>query len=130
MYGWQKTRYSVYKTTIHLVFVVKYRKKVLTQEALVLLENVFAKTCQKLACTLLAFGGEADHVHLLVSLSPKVAICKWVGRLKGFSSFELKRTLGKTIRKILWGKNLWRSSYCVVSCGGASLDVVKNQVRS
>jgi len=75
-----KTRYSIYKLTIHIIFVVKYRRKVFEKDALSLLEKIFAHTCEKLECKLIEFGGERDHVHLLVSLSPKLAIYKLVAR--------------------------------------------------
>ena len=78
---------------------------------------------------LLEFGGEEDHVHLFVSLSPKVALCHFVGRLKGASSYAVRKEFGNKI-KGLWGKHLWSPSYCAVSCGGASLDVIKEYVKN
>jgi len=126
----KKTRYSVYKLTIHIIFVVKYRRKVFGKNALSLLEKVFDHTCKKLECELIEFGGESDHVHLLVSLFPKIAISTLVGRLKGFSSYVLRKRMGKEISTKLWGKHLWSPSYCIVSCGGASLDVVKSYVAN
>ena len=45
-----KTRYLVYKLTIHMIFVVKYRRKVFTKDALSLLEKVFGRTCEELEC--------------------------------------------------------------------------------
>ncbi len=125
-----KTRYSVYKLTIHIIFVVKYRRQVFEKHALSFLEKIFADTCERLECKLIQFGDERDHVHLLVSLSPKVAICKLVGRLKGCSSYVLRKTMRKEISSKLWGKHLWSPSYCVVSCGGASLDIVKSYVAN
>ena len=127
-----KTRYSVYKLTIHIVFVVKYRRKVFEKNSLSLLKKAFFDTCTcyKLECKLIEFGGESDHVHLLVSLSPKVAICKLIGRLKGFSSYILRKIMKKEISNKLWGKHLWSPSYCVVSCGGASFDVVRSYVSN
>ena len=116
--------------TIHIVFVVKYRRKIFEKHAFSLSEKIFADTCDRLECKLVEFGGEGDHVHLLVSLSPKVAICKLVGRLKGCSSYVLRKTMRKEISSRLWGKHLWSPSYCVVSCGGASLDVVKSYVAN
>lgn len=127
---WNKTRYGVYKMNIHLVFSVKYRKKVITKPALLVLKNTFSRVCKELECELMEFGGEADHVHLLVGLSPKITICKLVGRLKGASSYEIRKKFVREMRSKLWGKHLWSPSYCVVSCGGASLDVVKRYIEN
>ncbi len=115
---------------IHLVFSVKYRKKVITEPALLVLKDTFSRVCKELECELMEFGGEADHVHLLVRFSPKITICKLVGRLKGASSYEIRKKFGHQMRSKLWGKHLWSPSYCVVSCGGASLDVVKRYIEN
>ena len=83
-----------------------------------------------MGCELVEFGGEADHVHLLVSLSPKVPIYELVGRLKGASSHQIRKRFGYQMKRLLWGKHLWSPSYCVVSCGGASLEVIKRYVKN
>lgn len=127
---WLRTRYAVYKNTLHMVFAVKYRKKILTTKVLLLLEEVFRSTCKRLECFLLEFGGESDHVHLLVDVSTKMPIYKLVGELKGASSYRVRKNFTMEIKKRLWVKHLWSPSYCVVSCGGASIDVVKSYVQN
>ena len=74
---------------------------------------------------LLEFGGEDDHVHLLVSAHPKTAVYALVGKPKGKSSSILRQEFWSEIKKRLWGNHFCSPSYCVVSCGGAPLDVVK-----
>lgn len=77
---------------------------------------------------LLEFGGENDHVHLMVSCPPKLAVADLVGKLKGKSSYVLRKEFWPQIKTKLWGSHLWSPSYCVVSCGGAPLDSVKQYV--
>ena len=81
-------------------------------------------------CELLEFGGEHDHVHLMVSIHPKVAVSNLVGKLKGKSSYILRREYWNRIKTMLWGNHFWSPSYCVVSCGGASLDVIKQYIEN
>lgn len=88
-----------------------------------LLQNI-AETC-----LLLEFGGEDDHVHLMVAVHPKVAVSHLVSKLKGKSSYVLRRDFWENVRHKLWGSHFWSPSYCVVSCGGASLDVVKAYIE-
>ena len=72
---------------------------------------------EKWECELLEFNGEADHVHLLLSLNPKVAPSVFVNNLK-----ELKR--------YYWNKPVfWSRSYCIISCGGAPLSVIQQYIE-
>ena len=79
---------------------------------------------------LIEFGGKDDHVHLLVTVPPKLAIANLVGKLKGKSAYFLRKEYTKQLRKKLWGDHLWSPSYYVVSCGGAPLDIVKAYVEN
>lgn len=130
MYEWRTGRSCVFKNHVHLVFVTKYRRDVLTLEMLNRLKEIFIETCEQMDCALLEFGGEDDHVHILVAANPKVAIANLVGKLKGKSSYLLRKEYWNMIKKKLWGANFWSPSYCVVSCGGASLKVIKQYIEN
>jgi putative transposase len=130
MYEWRTGRSCFYKNNVHLVFVTKYRRDVFTVEMLNRLKEIFIETCQQMDCEILEFGGEHDHVHLMLSVHPKIAIANLVGKLKGKSSYFLRKEYWNTIKKKLWGSHFWSPSYCVVSCGGASLDVIKNYIKN
>jgi putative transposase len=130
MYPWRTGRSCVYKNIVHLVFVTKYRRDVFDFYMLSRLKQIFTETCTQMQCELIEFGGEDDHVHLLVNIPPKLAISNVVGKLKGKSSYFLRREYWNKLKIKLWGKNLWSPSYCVVSCGGAPLDIVKQYVKN
>ena len=83
-----------------------------------------------LDCELLEFGGEHDHVHFMVSAHPKIALSNLIGKLKGKSSFMLRKTFWEQIKPKLWGNHFWSPSYCVVSVGGASFDVIKQYIEN
>ena len=97
-------RHCVYNLHVHLVFVIKYRRKVLTAAILGELRNIFSLVCVRFESKLLEFDGEADHVHLLVGYPPKVAISKL-------------------------GKALWSPSYFACSCGGASISIIRQYIE-
>lgn len=125
MYEWRTGRSCIYKNQIHLVFVTKYRRDVLTLEMGETLQEVFVETCAQMDCELMEYGFEDDHVHLMVQAHPKLAISNLVGKLKGKSSYVLRRQYWNQVKKKLWGKTFWSPSYCVVSCGGGSIEQVK-----
>ncbi|OGT42922.1 MAG: cytosine methyltransferase [Gammaproteobacteria bacterium RIFCSPHIGHO2_12_FULL_37_34] len=130
MYKWRTGRSCVYKNYLHLVFVTKYRRHVFTLEILNRLKEICDETCAQMKCTLLEFNGEHDHVHMMVIVHPKVAVANLIGKLKGKSSYLLRREYFSVIKKKLWGNHFWSPSYCVVSCGGASLKVIKEYIEN
>jgi putative transposase len=129
-YEWRTGRYCVFKNYYHLVFVTKYRRDVFTKEMIERMRQIFVETMQQMDGELLEFGGEDDHVHLMVSCHPKLAISNLVGKLKGKSSYFLRKEFCPIIRKKLWGAQLWSHSYCVVTCGGAPLEILKQYVEN
>ncbi len=66
----------------HLVFVTKYRRKVFTAAMLTYCETIMREVCTDLGADLVEFNGEADHMHLLVSYPPSLAISTLVQRLQ------------------------------------------------
>ena len=130
MYEWRTGRSCVFKNTVHLVFVTKYRRGVFTAEMLARIHDVIQETCLQMDCELHEFNGEDDHVHMLVSVHPKLAISNLVGKLKGKSSYVIRREYWDRVRTMLWGKHFWSPSYCCVSVGGATLDIVKAYIEN
>ena len=122
-------RHCVFKNFIHLVFVTKYRRDVLTEPMLKRIEELMKETCEQMECELIKFNGEDDHVHLMVSVHPKVPVSSLVGKLKGKSAYFLRQEFAREVKKKLWGEHFWSPSYCVVSCGGAPLETVKKYIE-
>lgn len=82
--------------------------------------------CEDFGAELIEFNGEDDHVHLLVSYPPKVALSTLVNSLKGVSSRRLRANHQiKTHRN-----HLWSPSYYAASSGGATLETLKQYIRN
>lgn len=112
---------------VHLVFVTKYRRHVFTKSMLADLRDTFASVCTDFEATLVEFEGEDDHVHLLVTYPPKVAVSKLVNSLKGVSSRLLRQRHPALMRRYFQGV-LWSPSYFAASCGGAPLSILKQYI--
>ena len=93
------------------------------------LHPVMAKICTDFEATLEAFDREDDHVHLPVCYPPKVALSTLVNRLKGASSRVIRRENFPEVARHLCGEHFWSPSYCVASCGGAPLEIIKRCVE-
>jgi putative transposase len=125
---YRRGRSVVYALHVHLVFVTKYRRRVLDEAATHTLRTIFAKVCEDFAAELRACDGEDDHVHLLVEYPPTVAIPTLVNSLKGVSSRLLRQQRPDIVRRY-WKNVLWSPSYFAASCGGAPLSIIQRYVE-
>ena len=126
----RKGRQVAYSLSAHLVFTTKYRRHALGLEALAIIEASCRKVCADFEATLDEFSGEDDHVHLLVSYPPKVALSKLVNSLKGVSSRRVRAAQLPSLQAKLWGNRLWSPSYYAGSTGGASIAVVRRYIEN
>lgn len=122
-------RHCVYTLHAHLVFVTKYRQKVLTAEALGVLKGLFEKICLGFEAILVEFDGEDDHVHLMIEYPPKYALSKIVNSMKGASSRVLKKQCPDVADRYYKGA-LWSPSYFAGSVGGAPLSILKQYIKN
>ncbi|MCA1795855.1 MAG: IS200/IS605 family transposase [Desulfobacteraceae bacterium] len=121
-------RHCIFNMHVHLVFVTKYRKKVLDAKAIGILRESFTKVCIDFEAELVEMNGEHDHVHLLVHYPPKVAISTLVNSLKGVSSRVL-RSRYPDVAKRYYKNVLWSPSYFAASCGGAPISIIRQYVE-
>lgn len=122
-------RHVVFSLQVHLVFVPKYRRAVITERVFSVLHAAWEQVCRDFECELRETGWESDHVHLLVGYPPKVALSRLVNSLKGVSARRVRAADLPEVRGKLWGTHFWSPSYCAVSCGGAPLETVKRYIE-
>jgi len=125
----RRGRTCVFLLHTHLVFVTKYRRLVFTKKVLTELRKIFDSVCKDFNAVLVEFDGKDDHVHLLVNYPPKISISSLVNSLKGVSSRMIRKKNFASIRKALWKNSLWSPSYFASSCGGDSLDILKEYIQ-
>ncbi len=122
--------HCVYSIQTHLVLVTKYRRRCFTEEMLQRMKEIFTSLCKMWDCELLEFGGEADHVHLLLSLHPNIAPAKFVNNLKTVSSRYVRKEFAEHLRKFYWKPVLWTRAYCLLSAGGAPIETIRKYIES
>jgi putative transposase len=123
-----RRHHSVAMLHAHLIFCTKYRRQVLTPRVFEALRRSVAQTAHALGLVVEAIEADQDHVHVLFAFPPNLALSTITQRIKGASSRFIRQQRFPDVLKKLWGRHLWAPSYCVVSCGGAPLDVVKRYV--
>jgi putative transposase len=123
---YRKERHSVTDLKIHLICVTKYRRPVLNDDGLKLIEQSFREVGLKMNFQILEFNGEMDHVHALIEYPPKLSISQITNSLKGVSS----RRYGQAGYKKPHQESLWSPSYFAVSVGGATIEVLKQYINN
>ena len=126
----RKKRHATFLLNVHLIFIVKYRKKVLFDTQLKYLEELFIETLEENDCELIEFNGELDHIHLIISYEPKHSISQIINNLKGRSSRLLKRDFPDTAFNLEMKSSLWTRSYFAGSVGGVDLDILKKYIEN
>jgi len=126
----RKGSHSVYSIHLHLVFVTKYRRKVITIAMLERMNEIFGQVCRKTNSILLEFSGESDHVHALVDLHPDNNISAFIGSLKSASSRILRKEFESHLEQFYNKPVLWSGSYYVASTGGAPIEKIKAYIKS
>lgn len=126
---YHKANRSVYSLNAHIVFVTKYRKKILNLDMINRLEEIFVETCIKWKARVREFNAESDHCHILVDYPPDVALTKLIANLKTVSSRYLRKEF-PVIKEAYRKPVLWTASYFVVSCGGITVEQLKKYVQN
>ena len=123
--------HCVFNLKAHLIFVVAYRRKVISSTILERLKELFSEVCRRDRVRLMECSGEEDHVHLLISYPPTICQSNLVRKLKTISSLKIRQEFSNQIRRMLWGKRFWTKSYCVISVGdGATSAIIERYIKN
>lgn len=111
-----KTRHTHYTIAYHLVWIPKYRRRVLTGEVQKETRRLIAHCCEQHGVTLLALETDEDHIHVLVSAPPRLSPAMIANLLKGYSSRFLREKFPH-LKKVCGKEQLWTQSYYVATSG-------------
>ena len=125
----ESNNHSIFSLKYHLVLVVKYRRKVIDDEISKRLREIFEYIEPAYKISLQEWNHDKDHVHVLFSAHPKSELSKFLNTYKSASSRLIKQE-NPRIRKQLWKEFFWSRSYCLISTGGAPIEVIKKYIES
>lgn len=112
----KRGRCYVYDIQYHIVWCTKYRRKVLHNEVETRLKEIITEQSKQHNFDIISIETDEDHIHLLISCSPQHYIPNLLKMFKGNSARLLFKEF-PSLKKYLWGGNLWNPSYfiCTVS---------------
>jgi putative transposase len=121
--------HAVYLLRLHIVLVTKYRRKVLTPKVLSYAETIFSSILEGWRCRLIEFGGEEDHVHLLIDIHPALNISTLINNLKSASSRRIRNKFPDHIKKFYGKPVFWHRAYFAGTVGNVTLEIIRRYVE-
>lgn len=122
-------RHSVFKLYYHLILVIKYRRRVLDDNISETLKKHFIKIGNDFQVILEEWNHDIDHIHVLFRSEPTTNLSKFINAYKSASSRLIKIAYPE-IKDKLYQEAFWTKSYCLLTSGGASIDVIKQYIKT
>ena len=129
MQNYRKTSHTTYDCKYHIVWITKYRKKVLVGLVAERVRELIRGICKEHDVEILKGHVSIDHVHLFVSVPPHLAISKLVQYLKGKSSYKMMIE-NKQFSREFWGRHVWGRGYFVASSGNITDEVIMEYIEN
>ncbi|MDP6966588.1 MAG: IS200/IS605 family transposase [Candidatus Marinimicrobia bacterium] len=128
MKDWRSLAHTKWECKYHVVFVPKYRQKVLYGKRRRRVGEILRELCRQKGIELLEGHAMVDHIHLCVSIPPKFAVAMAIGYLKGKSAIRIHRELlGRN--KGFANLHFWVRGYCV-STVGLDEEAIREYIRN
>ncbi|WP_106769173.1 IS200/IS605 family transposase [Paenibacillus faecalis] len=121
--------HSVFLMYYHLIFVVKYRRKVFDDEISDYAKDMFIKLGKKYNISLVQWNHDFDHIHILFKAHPNTELSKFINAYKSASSRMIKKDFPQA-RKKLWKEMFWSRSFCLLTTGGSPINIVKKYIEN
>ena len=124
----RKLSHVYYKCEYHIVFVPKYRYRILTGLVKTLVEHDVASISSWKEVEVQELNVQSNHVHLVCSIPPKISISDYMGILKGKLAIKLFKSYPDLKKKPYWGNHFWTRGY-FISTIGLDAEMIKRYVR-
>ncbi|MGH3086479.1 MAG: IS200/IS605 family transposase [Rubrobacteraceae bacterium] len=125
----QKSAHSAYAMHYHLIFCTACRAKAITEPVGERLKDIVEELMPNFGAAPVAQETDLDHIHILFSTKPSTELTKLINSLKGVTARRIRQEFPET-RKHLRGDKFWSPSYCLITTGQASIDVLKQYIDS
>ena len=117
MSRFRKLSQTIWHCKYHIVWVPKYRFRILTGKVSVEVERCIRAFSEQQGCEVVELNVQVDHVHLLVMVPPKVSISGFVGTVKGRTAIRVFNKFRELKERPYWGNHFWSRGYCVDTVG-------------
>lgn len=120
--------HSVFLLYYHLVLVVKYRRQVFDDTMSEFAKDIFLRISKLYNITLEQWNHDKDHIHIMFRAHPNTEMSKFINAYKSASSRLIKKNF-PAVRRKLWKEMFWSRSFCLLTTGGAPIEVIKKYIE-
>lgn len=121
--------HTVFYHRYHIVWITKYRYKVLSGELGSRIRDIIRQVCNELGVKIIKGVVSADHVHMMVSIPPQHAVSDVVRRMKGRSSYKVQQEF-PALKKRYWGRHFWARGYFCTTSGNVTDDIILQYIQN
>ena len=120
---YDKGKHCTFHHRYHLVWITKYRFKVLRGDVRLRVREIIRQVCAENGVRIISGVLSSDHVHMLVSIPPKLSVSDLMRKMKGRSSHKVQREF-PALKKRYWGRHFWGRGYFSATNGAVTEGVV------
>ena len=117
MAKWKKLSHTIYQCKYHIVCYPKYRYRILKGAVAEFVEQTLRMLCEWRNIETLEMSVKEDHIHMILSIPPRLSISEVMGMLKGKTAIKLFKSFPALKKKPYWGNHFWSRGYCVSTIG-------------
>ncbi len=128
MSRFRKLSHAIWHCQYHLVWVPKYRYRVLEGRLKEFVGENIRSLCEWKRIEILEMNIQVDHVHIVVSIAPRISISQAIGILKGKTAIKIFKSFPGLKKKPYWGNHFWARGYCS-STVGLDEDQIRKYVK-
>jgi len=128
MSRFRKLSHTIWHCQYHIVWVPKYRHRILTGPVSHEVGNCIRAFSQQMSVEIVEMNIQPDHVHLLVMIPPKISVSDYCGIVKGRSAIRVFNKFKELKKRPYWGNHFWTKGYCVDTVGLDS-EIIRKYVK-
>jgi putative transposase len=128
MARYAKGSHTKHRLEYHLVWIPKYRRRVLQGKISIRLRQLMYEACRMNGWWISEMSIQDDHIHIVVQIPPQLSVADVVQIFKGGTSRILRKELPE-LEEFLWGESFWADGYFAETVGQVDEEVVKKYIR-
>jgi len=129
MVDYRKSAHTIFDIRYHIVWCPKYRYDILKGDVGLRVREIIREVCRTNDVEILSGHISKDHVHVYISVPPKLSVSKIVQYIKGKTSRKLLMEFPR-LKKRYWGQHLWARGYFVATVGEISDKLIRDYIDS
>jgi putative transposase len=129
MMNYSTAAHTTFHNRYHVVWITKYRYKVLTQMMRYRIREITCQICTQMDVTIIKGVLSNNHVHMFVEIPPKHSVSDFMRRVKGCTSRKIQQEFPE-LRKRYWGRRFWARGYFCTTSGNVTNETILNYIES